>query len=986
MRGRSAKSFFAIAAVVVGALILGASGASASIVNGVVKDGSGGGFPLYARLDISGPGFDTTIFNDPLTGYYSIDLPDGASYHFVVTSQIPGYNQGAADVAVNVPATQSPEDPPGIVVNFDLTVDAGLCIAPGYSPGPPIPLLSEAFDGGVLPPGWSVNNYSGNGVGWLIQTDFAPCFELPGNPTGGTGAFALVNSDCDGFVDVDADIQSSSFDVSAYGGAILTFNQEYFNLGDTADVDVSTDGGATWSNVLRQTTSHRGPTSATAILTGAGGQANVKVRWHYYNAFFAWWWAVDDIVVNGATCNFGSGGLVVGTVSDGNTGAGLIGATVKNLPDGDETETVGTPQDPNVGEGFYGVFAGSGPQPFQASMTNYQSQTLSTAVIPNATVRLDFSLGAGFLSADPDTMSSKVLPGDTEDQILTISNSGNADGSFEILESSQVIQPVASPPGPFVSQELRKRALTRLGTKANMLLPTGKNLPPMVNPPAIERPKIVFAAGDVLASYPSQVVYDWGVGYDANTDSTWISNIGAGGGDDKAYQYLADGTKTGATIDLLPGSIAWTADGALNINTGMIWYVDVGGLCIFEVDPAAMVKTGNQICHNSGTSERGLAYDPDTDTYYVGSWNDFSIYHFDSSGTILDSAFVGLGISGLAFYPATGHLFAQVSDPVDFAISVMDVNAGYSIVGSFTVGSGAFDDHGGAGMEADCGGNLWMVNQFQQMIYKVESGEGPSCSQDIPWVSENPTTGTVAPSASFPVTVTFDSAGLFPGLRQASLKIKTDTPYPVDSVGLNFTVRFQDVPLNEPPGTYPFENFIYAAAGANIMHGCAFFLFCPSAEVTRADMAGYIWRAVHGAFASPPAYLGIFGDVFFGDYNSDYIQGVYDDGITAGCQADPLLYCPNQSIPRAQMAVFIEKGVRGPDFVPPPCTGYFTDLSCPPTPSDPYTDWVELLFFDQITVGCNAPGDPPAFCPLQLIPNEQMATFIVKAFGLPVLP
>ena len=28
-------------------------------------------------------------------------------------------------------------------------------------------------------------------------------------------------------------------------------------------------------------------------------------------------------------------------------------------------------------------------------------------------------------------------------------------------------------------------------------------------------------------------------------------------------------------------------------------------------------------------------------------------------------------------------------------------------------------------------------------------------------------------------------------------------------------------------------------------------------------------------------------------------------------------------------------------------------------------------------------GDPPAFCPLQPIPNEQMAVFLVKAFGIP---
>ena len=72
--------------------------------------------------------------------------------------------------------------------------------------------------------------------------------------------------------------------------------------------------------------------------------------------------------------------------------------------------------------------------------------------------------------------------------------------------------------------------------------------------------------------------------------------------------------------------------------------------------------------------------------------------------------------------------------------------------------------------------------------------------------------------------------------------------------------------------------------------------------------------------------------------------------------------------------------------VPPPCAGLFIDVPCPPTPADPYADWVELLFHDGITAGCNAAGDPPAFCPNREIPNQQMAVFLVKAFGIPYLP
>ena len=93
-----------------------------------------------------------------------------------------------------------------------------------------------------------------------------------------------------------------------------------------------------------------------------------------------------------------------------------MGATVKNMPDGIETETVATPDDPNVGDGFYAVFSGSGPQPFEASVGNYQCQTLITSVIPNSDGSSGLCAG-GRVAVDgrPETLSSKVLPGLTDD-------------------------------------------------------------------------------------------------------------------------------------------------------------------------------------------------------------------------------------------------------------------------------------------------------------------------------------------------------------------------------------------------------------------------------------------------------------------------------------------------------------------------------------------------------------------------------------------
>jgi hypothetical protein len=130
-------------------------------------------------------------------------------------------------------------------------------------------------------------------------------------------------------------------------------------------------------------------------------------------------------------------------------------------------------------------------------------------------------------------------------------------------------------------------------------------------------------------------------------------------------------------------------------------------------------------------------------------------------------------------------------------------------------------------------------------------------------------------------------------------------------------------------------------------------------------------------------YNGAFDDVLLGSFNADYIQGLLDDGITAGCDDVPPLYCPDVPVTRAQMAVFVWKGEHGSE-PPPPCTppGTFADVPCP---GGFAVDFIEGIFTEGITVGCDA-GPPARFCPDDGIPNSQMAVFLVKAFAIPYLP
>jgi hypothetical protein len=227
----------------------------------------------------------------------------------------------------------------------------------------------------------------------------------------------------------------------------------------------------------------------------------------------------------------------------------------------------------------------------------------------------------------------------------------------------------------------------------------------------------------------------------------WLSNLGVAGGDNLDYEYAADGTKTGDTVDDSGAIEAWAADGAFNSNTGNFWRVDVvnaGSSCIFEIDPTTNVVTGNTICPNTGTSERGLAYDQATDTFYIGSWNDGAVKHFDLDGNILDSSFVALSISGLAYDSSNGHLLVMQNFPGGNDITVLDALNNYAVLGSYPIldnGAPAITPFGGAGAEFDCLGNLWVIDQNTQTVYQVESGEAAGCAVDIPWLTVDPTEG-----------------------------------------------------------------------------------------------------------------------------------------------------------------------------------------------------------------------------------------------------
>lgn len=156
------------------------------------------------------------------------------------------------------------------------------------------------------------------------------------------------------------------------------------------------------------------------------------------------------------------------------------------------------------------------------------------------------------------------------------------------------------------------------------------------------------------------------------------------------------------------------------------------------------------------------------------------------------------------------------------------------------------------------------------------------------------------------------------------------------------------------------DDYVYGQSGAMSLA-----INSPNNAVMNADNHEYF------AENNPVTIDGeIFGDVADTYWAWNKIEKLYNAGITGGCSSLPLLYCPTNTVTRAEMAVFLEKGLRGSSFFP---------ADAPPTFSDTTghwaEDWIEALKTDQITSGCNI----GLYCPDSPVTRAQMAVFLLKA-------
>ena len=143
--------------------------------------------------------------------------------------------------------------------------------------------------------------------------------------------------------------------------------------------------------------------------------------------------------------------------------------------------------------------------------------------------------------------------------------------------------------------------------------------------------------------------------------------------------------------------------------------------------------------------------------------------------------------------------------------------------------------------------------------------------------------------------------------------------------------------------------------------------YCPTAPVTRAQMASFIIRALQSGGAdtapgSPDAFVDDNGNVHEANINSIAALGIsLGDGSGRFRPSDP--------ITRGEMALFIRRGFRFPTAT----SNRFTDVF------GEYVEPANAIANAGVSFGCNLLGT--LFCPNDTVNRDQMASFLVRALA-----
>jgi N-acetylneuraminic acid mutarotase len=798
-------------------------------ISGKVTDGSGHGWPLYAKITVDDvPG--GPVWTDPATGSYSLSLPQGRDYTLHIATTAPGYRALTRTITVSK-ASQA--------LNLPVPADSWAETAPGYSLN--LTGTTEPFDSTVAAPqGWSVTDADGTTGGWQFDDPGSR-----GNRTGGDGAFAVVDSDHLGGAAVqDSHLVSPSYDFTHNTSPELAFNTEYQAWdGHTLAVEASDDGGATWKNVWSWTLGEGevGPARVEVPLTDYAGESAVQVRFHYA-AQYGLWWEIDDVFVGERGLTTTPGAMVVGSVTDANTGTGVVGATVASQDDpAVRATTLATPDDPALGDGFYSTFSpDTGRHGFSAAKSRYTTLAKTVKVDADSTVPADFKLKAGQLTVSQGRLSAPVGWGKQTTKKLTVKNSGSAPATVKLGETSGGVQAATAKGAPLQRIKGNFSPLSRKAQARTGKTSATKSAQPAVvaarSPWQIQANFPEAIADNAVDTYGGKVYSAFGYTGGADTSDLYVLDPAVG-----SWTQLASAqdTRENPSHGIIDGKLVavggWdpegNADAKLEIydpasdswTTGASAPDPHVGAGSAVLDGKLYTVGGCEPGNCDGTTDVSV-YDALDD-----SWSHAAPYPeqiaWESCGGIGHKLYCAGGLGGNNDVPHTyvydpeADTWSQVADmptprwgsSYTSANGLLLISCGVS--GGVADNQGvAFDPKTGAWSALPNANTATVRGGGSSGFYKVGGETAPAqptrtvellpgYSQQeatgTSWLSESTSQFTLQPGASTTVTVTLDSAVpeiTQPGDYTARLSLASDTPYPAQRVPVTLHV--------DPPATW----------------------------------------------------------------------------------------------------------------------------------------------------------------------------------------
>ena len=441
--------------------------------------------PAGATYAWTGPnGFTSTAQNPTLT---NLTLAAAGTYKVTVTvaSGTACPAQLSTTLAVN-PSPATPSIAPSATVvcpGSPVTLAGSGAVVSGTLP-------NADFNNGA-PAGWVIGNTGAPATIWQYTTGTTLFFPGIGNFSLNGTRFAYANSDAGGQGSTtNTTLTSPVFSTVGYSSLSVSFQQFIVLDSGSGAVEISTNGGTTWTPVATYDSDVNPPATSTINLNSYLNRPSVQLRWHYTDDW-GYLWAIDNIAFTGTPATYTYAWSLV-------SGDGLPTTT-------NTSSIVATPTQNSVYRLSLSFAGGSCASTSTVTVNVYPTPTIVTSAAlacPGSPAVLSATNLAGFtptyawslvsgdgLPAVTNTPTLSVTPTQNSSYRLTVTYPGGCSFSSAPVSVTVVPTPALTASASVVcagsTAQLSATNIPATGYTYAWLLVSGDGLPATVNTPTI---------------------------------------------------------------------------------------------------------------------------------------------------------------------------------------------------------------------------------------------------------------------------------------------------------------------------------------------------------------------------------------------------------------------------------------------------------------------------------------------------------------------